>query len=211
MTKEVRTQWHPAFCSAVKLELIENKEDLEYTNEYLLNSKPIQIDLLVIKKSKNIEIKNEIGKIFRRHNIVEYKSPEDSMNIDTFVKVVAYACLYKANEEHINDIGLEDITLTFIRRGRPRKLFKWFIKNGYEIYEKYNGIFYIEKEGSFPIQIIVSKTLSTANQKWLTLLSDDLNQTDAKRMIRQMGELNQKDEKEYGDSVLQVALKENQE
>ena len=30
-------------------ELIENKGDLDYTNEYNLNSKPIQMDLLVIK------------------------------------------------------------------------------------------------------------------------------------------------------------------
>ncbi len=42
MTKEVKTQWHPAFCSAVKLELIENKADLDYSNEYHLNSKLIQ-------------------------------------------------------------------------------------------------------------------------------------------------------------------------
>ena len=65
MTKEIKTQWHPAFCSAVKLKLIQNKGDLDYGNEYNLNSKPIQIDLLVIKKSKYVEIKNEIGKIFR--------------------------------------------------------------------------------------------------------------------------------------------------
>ena len=86
MTKEIKTQWHPAFCSAVKLELIENKGDLDYENEYNLNSKPIQIDLLVIKKSKDVVIKNEIGKIFRGHNIMEYKSPQDSMNVDTFIK-----------------------------------------------------------------------------------------------------------------------------
>ena len=41
-------------CSAVKLELIENKGDMDYENEYNLNSKPIQIDLLVIKKSKDV-------------------------------------------------------------------------------------------------------------------------------------------------------------
>ena len=63
MTKETRTQWHPAFCAAVRLELIENKADLDYTNEYNLNSKPIQMDLLVIKKSKDVENKNEIGKM----------------------------------------------------------------------------------------------------------------------------------------------------
>ena len=78
MTNELKTQWHPAFCSAMKLELIEDGEYLDYINEYNLNTKPLQIDLLVVKKVKDIEIKNEIGKLFRTHNIMEYKTPEDS-------------------------------------------------------------------------------------------------------------------------------------
>ncbi len=99
MTKEIRTQWHPAFCSTVKLELIENKGDLDYENEYNLNSKPIQIDLLVIKKSKYVKSKNEIGKIFLGHNIMEYKSSQDSMNVDTFIKVIASSRLTKENQK----------------------------------------------------------------------------------------------------------------
>ena len=210
MTKEIRTQWHPAFCSAVKLELIENKGDLDYENEYNLNSKPIQIDLLVIKKSKDVEIKNEIGKIFRGHNIMEYKSPKDSMNVDTFIKAIAYACLYKVSEVHLNDICLEDITITLIREQKPRELFKWFTKHGYEICEKYPGIFYVNKDGNFPIQVIVSSRLSVENQKWLTLLSSHLSKDDAKRIVLQMSNLTEKDEKAYANSVIQVALKENQ-
>lgn len=207
MAKKLMTQWHPAFCSAVKLELIENKADLDYTNEYNLNSKPIQIDLLVIKKSRDVEIKNEIGKIFRGHNIMEYKSPEDSLNVDTFIKVIAYACLYKASEEHINDIRLDDITITLVRERKPVKLFNWFVKKGYVVREEYMGIYYIEKEGTFPIQVIVSGKLSV--EKWLTLLNNNLGRSDAERMVLQMRSLTQKDEKAYADSVLQVALLEN--
>lgn len=44
--KNRKTQWHPAFCSAVRLELRADKQKLQYTNEYNLNAKPIQIDLL---------------------------------------------------------------------------------------------------------------------------------------------------------------------
>lgn len=50
MKKIKKTQWHPAFCSAIRLELREDKEFLEYFNEYNLNTKPLQIDLLIIKK-----------------------------------------------------------------------------------------------------------------------------------------------------------------
>ena len=185
MTKETRTQWHPAFCSAMRLELIENKADLDYTNEYNLNSKPIQMDLLVIKKSRDVEIKNEIGKIFRGHNIMEYKSPQDDLNLDTYVKVIGYACMYKASEVHVDDIDLNDITITLVRQGKPRELLKWFEENAYEVREMYKGIYYVEKVGSFPIQVILSGKLSTENQKWLTALSNNLKQKDAERIVLQ--------------------------
>lgn len=209
MTKETRTQWHPAFCAAVRLELIENKGDLDYTNEYNLNSKPIQMDLLVIKKSNDVEIKNEIGKIFRGHNIMEYKSPQDDLNLDTYVKVIGYACMYKASEVHVGDIDLNDITITLVREGKPRELFKWFERNDYEVREVYKGIYYVEKEGIFPIQVIVSGKLSKENQKWLTLLSSNLKQKDAERLVLQSESLIQKDAKLYADSVLQATIKAN--
>ena len=209
MTKETRTQWHPAFCAAMRLELIENKADLDYENEYNLNTKPIQMDLLVIKKSKDVEIKNEIGKIFRGHNIMEYKSPEDSLNVDTYVKVVGYACLYKASEVHVGDIDLDDITLTLVREGKPRELLKWFEKNDYEVREMYQGIYYVDKAGSFPIQVIVSGKLSVENQKWLTLLSSKLKEKDAKRIVIQTEKMEKQAEKVYADSVLRLAVEEN--
>lgn len=141
MTKEIRTQWHPAFCSAIKLEFKEDKQYLEYYEEYNLNTKPLQIDLLVIKKAVEIELKNEIGKIFRGHNIIEYKSPEDALDVNTFLKTIAYACLYKTKEHYMDAIHLDDITLTFIRKGYPRKLIKWFRKNGYIVTKEFEGVF----------------------------------------------------------------------
>ena len=44
----------------------------------------------------SVPISNEIGTFFRGHNIIEYKSPEDSLNIDVFYKSMAYAGLYKS-------------------------------------------------------------------------------------------------------------------
>lgn len=36
-----RRQWHPAFFGAMHLELKENKEDLEFTEEKILNTMPL--------------------------------------------------------------------------------------------------------------------------------------------------------------------------
>ena len=106
MSKELRTQWHPAIYSVIRLELKDDSAYLDYIREYNLNTKPLEIDILILKKAKEIEIQNEIGKIFRTHNIVEDKSPDDALGVDTFLKVHAYACLYKANEPHVDEICL---------------------------------------------------------------------------------------------------------
>lgn len=94
--KETKVQWHPGFIAAMNLELTQNKKDLFFEKEYNLNTKPLEIDLLIIKKEAMTEIASEIGKIFRGHNILEYKSPEDHLDIDAFYKTTAYACLYKS-------------------------------------------------------------------------------------------------------------------
>ena len=48
--KEIKVQWHPGFVAAMDLELSANRGDLVYEKEYNLNTKPLEIDLLVIKK-----------------------------------------------------------------------------------------------------------------------------------------------------------------
>ena len=80
--EESRIQWHPAFYAATKLELRDNIDELEFYPEYNLSKKPLQADLLIIEKNRDVQIKNVIGHIFRRHNIVEYKSPGDGMTVD---------------------------------------------------------------------------------------------------------------------------------
>ena len=205
----VTSQWHPAFCSAIKLELVENKEDLEYTNEYNINTKPIQVDLLVIKKSSDISINNEIGKIFRGHNIMEYKSPDDSLNLDTFVKVIGYACLYKANEKYFDEIRLEDITISLVRDRYPRVLMKWLKENKYLVIEAYPGIYYVEKEGMFPIQIIVGSRLNRNNHLWLKSLTQKMTETDVEKLVLQVKALSDLGDRNHAEAILQVSIKEN--
>lgn len=208
--KKERVQWHPAFCSAMHLEFREYAEYLEYTNEYNLNKKPLQIDLLIIKKIEEIFLDHDMGRLFRRHNIIEYKSPEDSMNEDVFLKVVSYACLYKASEKHVGDIEVEDVSITLVRKRFPRKLFQWLRKRDYKVFENSKGVYYVKGGLGFPIQIVVVNELSEKSPGWLTLLSNNLSEEEAKRAIRQASMLESKEEKEYVDSLFQVVVSENQ-
>lgn len=61
--KDLKIQWHPGFVAAVDLELRESRDDLWFEKEYNLNTKPLEIDLLVIKKNRDAHIENEIGRI----------------------------------------------------------------------------------------------------------------------------------------------------
>ena len=105
--------------------------------------------------------------------------------------------------------NLNDITITFVRKGRPMKLLAWLKENDFTVTQEYKGIYYVSRKHVFPVQIIVTKELSKERQKWLTLLVDGLSEEDARRAVLQANELEEKGEKDYADSVLQVVVKAN--
>ena len=83
-----KIQWHPAFYAAAGLELQANHQELQMIPEYNLSKEPISIDLLIIKNEGQAKkIENEIGHIMKKYNVIEYKSPEDSNNIDAVLQV----------------------------------------------------------------------------------------------------------------------------
>ena len=56
--KDIKVQWHPGFVAAMNLELAQNRDALVFEKEYNLNAKPLEIDLLVIKKEPSVLIAN---------------------------------------------------------------------------------------------------------------------------------------------------------
>ena len=207
--KSQKLQWHPAFCSALRLELLEDAENLEFTDEFQLTEKPLQIDCTVVKVKKNCRIKNEIGKIFRKYNIFEYKSPKDELNIDTFYKAVAYACLYKVLPNHVDEIPAEEITITLIRDRKPVKLMHELEKSGYGCKKETAGIYYVNG-AMFPVQIIVSSELDTDMHVQLKALTNHLEESLLRQYLLQVSTFEGR-EKNLADIVLQVIVNSNME
>ena len=207
--KSKKLQWHPAFCSALRLELLEDAENLEFTDEFQLTEKPLQIDCTVVKVKKNCRIKNEIGKIFRKYNIFEYKSPMDELNIDTFYKAIAYACLYKVLPKHVNEIPADEITITLIRDRKPVKLMQELEKSGYECKKETAGIYYVSGV-MFPVQIIVSSELDIDMHVQLKALTDNLDEPLMWKYLQEVSVFTER-EKNLADVVLQVIVGSNLE
>src|SRR5215469_15057902 len=89
-----RISWHPAFVQAIRVELEDYQDVLTFEEEHQLTTEPLKIDVLIIKKKKNVVIKKNIAQIFRSFNVVEYKSPTDRANIADYHKTHCYSRLY---------------------------------------------------------------------------------------------------------------------
>lgn len=202
-------QWHPPYVAAMNLEMSHDMDRFVFVPEYTLNTGTLKVDLF-IENTGNMSPVNEIGKIFKKYNILEYKNPKDSLGIDVFVKVQSYAGLFKASGEKHDSRKMKSITISYIREAKPEKLFKYLKECDVEIKIPYKGIYYLY--GSripFQTQIIVTKELDNEKHKWLRALSGKLEAQDFKNLLDGISSLDGKMEKEYADSILETALKAN--
>ena len=201
-------QWHPAFCSAVELELREYKKYLTYEREHNLGRMPLKIDLLIIKKRHDIVIKNDIADFFLGNNILEYKSPGDDVNAGTFYKALSYACLYKA-EAGAADIFDADTTVSIVREEKPVKLLGQ-LSEKYSVTKKKAGIYRIDGM-IFPMQVLVTKELVRESHVWITSLTRTLSRDDARELLDNCAELGSEEDRRNADSVVNVASEANVE
>ena len=167
-----KIQWHPGFAAATGLEFRDDYKYVKLESESNLSKEPIRIDLLITKdKGLSRKFSNEIGHLMRTYNIIEYKSPGDSINIDDYYKTIGYACFYKGHGEHVDEIQEDKITVSLFCTGKPVKLLKRLEESGRGIEQKYPGIYYITGNTLFPIQIVVINNLKKEHIS-LRILSD---------------------------------------
>lgn len=209
MTKGQKSdlQWHPAFYASIQIEFEAERDKLTFENEHQLGTKPKQIDVLIIKNNSKEPIHKNIGRIFRTHNIIEYKSPTDYLSIDDFYLVYAYSCLYKADTANVDSIPANEITISFVCHAFPSKLSKYLRStHNYSIEKQENGVYYV-KGDFFPIQIIHTPELSKEENLWLRSLTNKIN--DGNDILTLMTEYKQKSSNKLYSSVMDIILKAN--
>ncbi|MDR1128853.1 MAG: hypothetical protein LBL20_06035 [Treponema sp.] len=173
--------WHPAFIQAIKLELEPYRDVLEFIAECQLTSEPLEIDVVIIKKAPDLVIEKNIARIFRKINLLEFKSPDDYFSVYDFYKVLSYAFLYAA----LNKTPIEDLTLSIIEARHPRKLFKYLGEQWQgETIETAPGIYQITGY-PLPIQALETKRLPFEENLWLKGLTKDLNAKAARSILEE--------------------------
>jgi len=173
----IRTSWHPAFAQAIEHELEDSKDALTFEAEHQLTAEPLRIDVLIIKKKKNVVIEKNIAKIFQQFNIIEFKAPGDSVTVENYHKTHCYSRLYAS----LNKVDINNMSVTVVVMRHPRKLLA-FLRQQYTVENVQPGIYFVNGDTS-PTQILVADELPEEENIWLTSLRNDLTKEQMARVL----------------------------
>ena len=107
---------------------------------------------------------------------------------------------------------MDEMTVTFIREGMPRKLMKQFEEEGFTVRRHEPGIYHLTKTGHVDMQIVVVRQLGK-EYKWITKLTDRLEREDMVNLVGEIGKLEDEQDKTNAESVfdLMTRLNKNKE
>jgi len=199
-----KVYWHEAHHIALELELYEYMDVLEFVEEHELSKEALRMDTLIIKKVKDVQIKKNIGRIFKGHNIVEYKSEKDSFSYWDYQKVMGYAFIYSAFEK----VEISDITISISLTMFPLELVKTLEnERGLNVESIGSGIYHIKDE-IIPVQILESKNLPEDENLFLHNLRSNLS---SKAMFKTLQVCKERDVLDYKNVFLSRLVKANHE
>lgn len=209
MGNTVRINWHQGFYGGIELELRDYRGILDFDTEHELSKQPIRMDMLIVKKTRDVEIVNPVARIFRKHNIIEYKSPDDGLSIDELYKVIGYAGLYKGLGRTVDEIRADELTISFFRHKYPRRLFSSIKSLGAVVRKEMAGIYHIEGIINFPIQIVVIGELAGSEHAPLRILTKGAEEEDIKAFLGSAVEYKEPGDRTNADAILEVSVRAN--
>ena len=151
-------------------------------------------------------MKSGLGAIFKKYNLVEYKSPRDSLGEKIYYRTMGYANLLIAYED--DRFTMDDVTITFVRQAKPVKLMKQLREWGFDIGEYEPGIYHVRKTDHADMQIIVTRLLGK-QYKWISKLTDQVELEDVKNMIDDIHSLDNERELLNAESVFDLMTRLN--
>lgn len=203
-------KWHQGFYGGIELELRDYREYLTFDKEHELSKEPLRMDLLIIRKEGDIRIDNPIARIFRRYNIVEYKSPRDELSIDDLYKTVGYACIYKGMGDKVGAIPVEEMTVSIFRYAYPREMFKAVKAVGASVEKQSPGVYYISGVINIPLQMIVIKELVGGEHTALTVLTRNVKEEEVRRFLSKYESVEDSIDRQNTSAVLEVSTVANE-
>ncbi len=200
-----KIQFHEGFYGAVKARY-SWQNDFTFLQELELGNGPLRVDMLIIKHNADDVLKDDIGQFFKTYNVIEYKSPEDSLSVDDFYKAQGYASIYKGLDRRVDEIPIEDLAVSIFRHSYPRKMFERLKQSKMQITEKYPGVYYITGALCVQTQVIVTSKLKKDTYPEFKLLAKGFRQENVEQILTKARQVNDPKYTEYIKSVMDVAI-----
>ena len=177
------------------------------TPERELTRKPLRMDFLILRLEEGCRMRSSLGKLLKKHTIVEYKGATDHLSVEDLFKGQAYASLYvssgtgdssperqkysASSEASLSKpvkLGLavppKEILLMFVCYPYPRKVMQFLQRTSVRIEESDPGI-YRFRLWCIDAAIIVQSRLDSAKYLWMKNLSSNVPPEDFDQMAAQ--------------------------
>lgn len=206
-----RTRFHYGFYAAMKVEYDLQKAPVTYDQEKQLGEEPVRLDFLIIKKESESKLTDHIGEFFKGVNLFEYKSPEDGLSIDDFYKSEGYGLIYKGYDRPVNDLPIDQMTLTLVRHAFPRDMVGALKQSGFTVENPYPGIYRIDGKISIPAQLVVSSQLPPGEYEGLRLLAKGITKQEVVDYVEKAIASGDDNIKTNATTVVRVCLSVNRD
>ena len=203
-----RIKFHYGFYGAIKVIYGNVRKSFSFLQEQQLGKEPVRLDMLAIRKDARCVLSDPIGCFFRKHNILDYKSPEDALNINDFYKTQGYACIYKSRGEG-NEVRGDELTISIFRHACPRKMFSVLAGEGRKIVSPHPGIYHVTGPLTVPAQVVVTSQLPEGEYEALKLLTRGAREDDILKFLADNRD--NRDLVEDISAVLTVSVAANEE
>lgn len=184
-----RSDWHRIFEYLLREEARPYGTDVEIRVEQELGADPPRVDYLILDDMKHLMRGKEIFAIFKQHNIVEYKNPDDALNSRVVSKIIGYANFYIALAKHEYDRPRSEVSISIFRATRNHKMFNEMFANGTLVSTETPGIYHVRKLTDIPFQIVITDELEGDEYAAYRVLTDHACEEDV-RIVANSGRTN---------------------
>ena len=202
-----KIKFHYGFYGAIKLIYESAKSSYVFLQEQQLGDEPVRLDMLIVRKNERHVLTDPIGQFFRGHNILDYKSPDDALNINDFYKSQGYACIYKGIG-NVDKISGTELTVSIFRHAYPREMFAALAKEGRGTASPHPGIYHITGPLTIPAQVVVTSQLPEGEYEALKVLTRNANEADVVKFLEDNRD--NQDAAEDISAILRVSIAANE-
>ena len=204
-----RSDWHAGFEALLRIETYKYGAKIRLKTEEVLGEEPPRADYVILIEDEETEFDKEIFKIFRKHNILEYKNPRDSLGETVIRKICGYANLYIGLAEREREIRPDEVTISIFRAVKNPRFFKAMEKAGKLVADDIPGIYHVLGITDLPFQIVITSELRGEEYAAYRALTNKADEEDIERVIEAGGKAKDDTVREHYRVLLKLLVEKN--